>query len=123
MDVLNQTEIMGYNSTVETMSQIVASVGIAIAIIIGIDLLVVLAIDTKISSKIRDIAFKCMAVVTIFWAVLIMVLVADVVIYDKEPTGRYQYECTIDDSISFNSVMKYYTIIEQHGDIWVLEDK
>lgn len=38
-------------------------------------------------------------------------------------TGEYQYECIIDDSVSYNEVIENYNIVEQRGDIWVLEDK
>ena len=38
-------------------------------------------------------------------------------------TGKYQYECIIDDSVPYNEVIENYNIIEQRGDIWVLEDK
>lgn len=38
-------------------------------------------------------------------------------------TGEYRYECTIDDSVPYNEVVENYKIIEQRGDIWVLEDK
>ena len=37
--------------------------------------------------------------------------------------GRTQYECTIDDSVSFAEVYEKYKVIEQRGEIWVLEDK
>lgn len=40
-----------------------------------------------------------------------------------EPSGRYRYECTIDESVSMTEVYERYDIIEQRGDIWVLEDK
>lgn len=38
-------------------------------------------------------------------------------------TGEYQYECIIDDSVPYNEVVDNYKIIEQRGNIWVLEDK
>ena len=38
-------------------------------------------------------------------------------------TGEYRYECIIDDSVPYNEVVDNYKIIEQRGDIWVLEDK
>ena len=38
-------------------------------------------------------------------------------------TGEYRYECIIDDSVPYNKVIDNYKIIEQRGDIWVLEDK
>ena len=34
-----------------------------------------------------------------------------------------QYECTIDESVSMKEVYERYEIIEQRGDIWVLEDR
>lgn len=38
-------------------------------------------------------------------------------------TGEYRYECIIDDSVPYNEVVENYNIIDQRGDIWVLEDK
>ncbi len=38
-------------------------------------------------------------------------------------TGEYRYECIIDDSVPYNEVAENYKIIEQRGDIWVLENK
>lgn len=38
-------------------------------------------------------------------------------------TGEYRYECIIDDSVSYNEVVENYKIVEQRGDIWILEDK
>ena len=38
-------------------------------------------------------------------------------------TGEYRYECIIDDSVPYNEVVDNYKIVEQRGDIWVLEDK
>ena len=40
-----------------------------------------------------------------------------------EPSGRYRYECTIDESVSMTEVYERYEIVEHRGDIWVLEDK
>ena len=34
-----------------------------------------------------------------------------------------RYECTIDNTTSFNEVMENYEVVEQRGDIWVLRDK
>lgn len=38
-------------------------------------------------------------------------------------TGEYRYECIINDSVPYNEVAENYKIIEQRGDIWVLQDK
>lgn len=43
--------------------------------------------------------------------------------YKSEPTGRYRYEATIDDSVLINEVYNNYNVVEQRGDIWILEDK
>jgi hypothetical protein len=40
-----------------------------------------------------------------------------------ESEDRYRYECLIDESVSMKDVYERYEIIEQRGDIWVLEDK
>lgn len=34
-----------------------------------------------------------------------------------------QYECTIDSNVSFVELCEKYDVIEQRGDIWVLEEK
>lgn len=34
-----------------------------------------------------------------------------------------QYECTIDNKVSFVELYEKYDVIEQRGDIWVLEEK
>lgn len=42
--------------------------------------------------------------------------------YEKD-TGRYQYEVTIDESVSITDVHEKYKVVEQKGKIWILEDK
>lgn len=39
------------------------------------------------------------------------------------PTGKYKYEVTIDENVSFTEINSKYNIIEQRGSIYVLEDK
>lgn len=55
--------------------------------------------------------------------VSLLVLVAYSILNATIKTGEYQYECIIDDSVPYNKVIENYNIIEQRGDIWVLEDK
>ena len=45
--------------------------------------------------------------------------------FHSKPTYRevYQYEVTIDDSISFHEIYDKYDIIEQRGDIFILQEK
>lgn len=39
------------------------------------------------------------------------------------PKRVIQYECTIDSNVSFVELYEKYDVIEQRGDIWVLEEK
>ena len=39
------------------------------------------------------------------------------------PTDRYEYEVTIDESVLFSDIYEKYEVVEQRGEIWVLEDK
>ena len=39
------------------------------------------------------------------------------------PNRITQYECTIDKDVSFVELHEKYNVIEQRGDIWVLEEK
>lgn len=42
---------------------------------------------------------------------------------EKRETGRNRYECLIDSTTPFVEVGENYDIVEQRGDLWVLEDK
>ena len=39
------------------------------------------------------------------------------------PSGRYRYEATISETANFKDISDNYNIIEQRGDIYVLEEK
>lgn len=38
-------------------------------------------------------------------------------------TDRKRYEVIIDDSVTFHEIYEKYKVIDQRGDIWILEDK
>lgn len=62
------------------------------------------------------------------WTVIIslvglLILVICSILDATIKAGEYRYECIIDDSVSYNEVVENYNIIEQRGNIWVLEDK
>lgn len=42
---------------------------------------------------------------------------------DDKPSGRYQYEVTIDESVNFKDLYEQYDIVKQRGEIYILEDK
>ena len=56
-------------------------------------------------------------------AAAICVFVVGLVLDSDVNTGRYKYECAIDDSVSISELYDHYDVVEQRGDIWVLEDK
>lgn len=40
-----------------------------------------------------------------------------------EPTGKYEYQVTIDDSVSINEFLEKYEIIEVNGKIYTIREK
>ena len=45
------------------------------------------------------------------------------IINPKEPTGRYEYQVTIDDNVSFTEFYENYEVVGQNGKIWTIRDK
>ena len=41
----------------------------------------------------------------------------------EKETDRYRYEVIIDEGVSFEDIYNNYYVVEQRGEIWVLEDK
>lgn len=62
--------------------------------------------------------FGIIAVFFIFLCVLNSILMSI-----NKPTGRYEYKATISDEASFNEVISRFDIIEQDGDLYILQDK
>lgn len=73
-----------------------------------------------------SIGFECKkaAIVSIIGLVVSVVLLILAILFsDSIDTGRYRYEVTIDDAVSFNKLCEKYNVIEQKGKIWTIEDK
>ena len=58
--------------------------------------------------------------VTMFIGVLMIIF--SPIVGNEVETGRYRYEVTIDESVKFSDIYDNYEVIEQRGEIWVLED-
>ena len=64
-----------------------------------------------------------------FMLILSGVLIAFIIIGDvilscyEVPTNRYRYEVTIDKTVTIEELCKNYNIVDQRGEIWILEDK
>lgn len=52
-----------------------------------------------------------------------LLAIIGVVVFPEVPTGKFQIEATFTDDFPFTSVMKEYDVIEQRGDIFLLEPK
>ena len=113
MTILNQYEIL--ESTTPIWWSIIEIVFIIIFIAFFIA-----SISTTNASTVKPLIILIfVAFVTIIWSFIVYPIVHK----EDVPTGRYQYECTIDDGASFTDIMNNYIVVEQRGDIWVLEDK
>ena len=61
--------------------------------------------------------------VTISGIAFMLVALIGIAVFPKVPTGKFQIEATFTDDFPFTSVMKEYEVIEQRGDIFLLEPK
>lgn len=105
--ILNQVEIM------ET------PVWVCVVVLLSIILIAVTFLTTLITQN------KVVGAVS---AIILLLSLVSLVLFGfildhEEPTGRYRYEILIEDEGVFKDIYETYDIIEQRGDIWVLEDK
>lgn len=70
--------------------------------------------DTQKKINTGGIGFAC---------TLVLIFIFLVVGKTVAPKRIMQYECTIDSNVSFVELYEKYDVIEQRGDIWVLEEK
>lgn len=110
MTILNQYEIL------ENVTPIWWYIGVVVFII---SIIVFFAISDKSVSSILG----WILVAIIFLGVIWVSVVYEIVHKEDVPTGRYRYECIIDDDASFTDILEDYVVIEQRGDLWILEDK
>lgn len=108
MTILNQTEIMVSIIPEKIIPLIVVGLGLAL-----ICWIMVLA-----SVKYQDFC----AITGIILLVACGVTSFIGCIFNK-PSGRYQYECLIDDTVPYTEIYDKYEVVKQRGSIWVLEDK
>lgn len=43
--------------------------------------------------------------------------------YKEVPTGRYEYQVLLDETVDINELASHYDIIGQDGLIWTIQDK
>lgn len=111
MTILNQYEIL--ENVTPVWWYIIAAVFI-------VSITVMIANSDKVSNQTTlGIVLLCTALAAIIWGFIVY----NIVHKEDVPTGRYRYECIIDDDTTFTDVLEDYVIIEQRGDLWILEDK
>ena len=105
--ILNQVEIMD-------SPWWCIPVGALAAIVIGIIIMLILGVITEWHDASMYIGM-IVAVLSMFgiW----------VAIGDSIPTGRYEYHVTIDESVSLKEFYSQYNIVDQQGEIYIIEDK
>ena len=73
-------------------------------------------------ANICDGNWECLA--TGFLSVLVgIVLILCIKGSIPEPTGRYEYQVTIGDNVSFTEFYQKYEVIDQNGKIWTIREK
>jgi len=68
---------------------------------------------------------KCLGLGTVS-CILVMISIITLVsalAVPSVPDGRNRYEVILDDTVSAKEIHEKYIVVEQRGDIWVLEDK
>lgn len=111
IDILNTEEILKTPEWIENVLNIS---------IIALCVCLFLAIFSAINKENRILIFsEIMVVISGIFIIVFAILYSA----NEKPTGRYRYEATIDESVSITEVYKNYNVVEQRGDIWVLEDK
>ena len=109
VDILNIEEISAVPLWVDV-------IGIIAVMVFAISLIILLISVYKL----WNVSFIVSIITTLISFIFIIILgVNDI----EEPTGRYRYEATIDDSVSITEVYDRYKVVERRDDIWILEDK
>lgn len=117
MTILNQYEIL--KNVTPTWWHVVLTLWHVVLIVSVVAIMVMTSIECKTNSDSLLLAIFCIVIFGLIWAggVKLIVTKKDV------PTGRYRYECTIDDDASFVDIYEKYIVVERRGDLWILEDK
>lgn len=86
----------------------------------------VLICSACVSFFIAILAFEERVWVLGFSLVALVLVLGGILFYGlsaKVESGRNRYECLIDDTVPFVEVVENYDVVNQRGDLWILEDK
>lgn len=107
IEILNKTEIMTISDAAFTWSGILIFGGLICAIVCA-------CLTSLHNTFVIGVIFGVVA----FFSGFIVAATNE-----SKPTGRYKYECTIDESVPFKDVLENYDVIKQKGKLWILKDK
>lgn len=110
MNILNKTEVL--KDVTPTWWYVVLIVSV-------VALIVMVVIEKKTNSVFLALTILLTIIFGLTWSLGVKPIVTK----EDVPTGRYRYECTIDDDASFVDIAEKYVVVEQRGDLWILEDK
>lgn len=91
--------------------------------IVSVVLVVAVIVMASIENKTNSSSLLLTVSLTVIFGLIWTWVVRPIVTKEDTPTGRYRYECTIDDDASFVDIAEKYVVVEQRGDLWILEDK
>ena len=84
---------------------------------------IVMGVLSIILTIIFDFNTKTACILLVLCAICFIAAILGIHNLTEVPTGRFQIEATFTDDFPFTSVMKEYDVIEQRGDIFLLEPK
>ena len=108
INILNKTEIMEYTYEQNIFFAVLLIIWIISAMLIVIGLIC---------------SFKWPVIIGGILFLTSYITMCTVDLEKSKNTGRYKYEATIDENVSFTEIYKKYDVVKQKGDIWVLKDK
>lgn len=116
MKVLEQTPIKEYT----TVSDILTGLGIAIAIVSVVFLMIKARGKERIDIKSK--MFKGFLFFYVFGLAMSLFSVIHFPWFYVE-TGKYTYECELEDNISANYIRDNFNVLSVEDSIWTIEDK
>ena len=108
MTVLNTVEL-----TRQSLFPFIIAAGLLLSIFVSVFLM------NNIKNRFVSAIFGCYSLVAAAGLCVMIIACSEF----QVPNGKYRYEILIDDEVAFSEVIEKYNIIEQRGEIFVVEEK
>ena len=109
VEILTQTEVIQKSD----WEHMIILTGVTF-MVVGIIIMLIGAVFNYFKVIIYGIIFTIVSFVVTFFICSTM---------PEEPSGRYEYQVTIGNNVSFTEFYQKYEIIDQNGKIWTIRDK